>query len=82
MGGRIMVSDGIKAARIQAQCSPLIGNTWAPSAFPVTNVVSAIKNAAGLLNSDQASQKQAIGRHAGPVKSRGLNSRHVPRHAA
>jgi hypothetical protein len=28
-----MVSDGIKAARIQAQYSPLINNTWPGMAF-------------------------------------------------
>ena len=39
-----MVSDGIKAARIQARYSPLIGLTWEPVSFPVS-IGSAIKSA-------------------------------------
>lgn len=44
-----MVSDGIKAARIQAQYSPLISSTWPGMAFQA-NVMSAVRCARGLLN--------------------------------
>jgi hypothetical protein len=44
-----MVSDGIKAARIQARYSPLIGLTWEPVSFPAS-IGSAIKNATTRLN--------------------------------
>ena len=39
-----MVSDGIKAARIQAQYSPLINSTWPGLAFQAS-VLSAVRNA-------------------------------------
>jgi hypothetical protein len=44
-----MVSDGIKAARIQAQYSPLINNTWPGMAFQA-NVMSAVRHATGWLS--------------------------------
>ena len=44
-----MVSDGIKAARIQAQYSPLINSTWPGPAFQA-NVLSAVRHATGWLN--------------------------------
>ena len=39
-----MVSDGIKAARIQAQYSPLINSTWPGMAFQA-NMRSAVRHA-------------------------------------
>jgi hypothetical protein len=59
-----MVSDGIKAARIQARYSPLIGLTWEPLSFPV-NIGSAIKNATARLKP----QRRPAGRHAAPGRS-------------
>ena len=56
-----MVSDGIKAARIQARYSPLIGLTWEPVSFPV-NIGSAIKNVTTRLKP----QRRPAGRHAAP----------------
>jgi hypothetical protein len=65
-----MVSDGIKAARIQARCSPLIGLTWEPVSLPV-NIGSAIKNATNWLKP----QRRPAGRHAAP--SRPMIGRHA-----
>lgn len=62
-----MVSDGIKAARIQARYSPLIGLSWEPVSFPV-NVKSAIKNATTRLNPLGGGRRPA-GRHAAPGRS-------------
>jgi hypothetical protein len=61
-----MVSDGIKAARIQARYSPLIGLTWEPVSFPV-HVTSAIKNAKTRLSSPWGGRP--VGRHAAPGRS-------------
>ncbi len=72
-----MVSDGIKAARIQARYSPLIGLTWEPVSFPV-NIGSVVKNATTRLRPHRrpAGRHAAPGRHATPGRS-------VPgRHAA
>ena len=59
-----MVSDGIKAARIQARYSPLIGLTWEPVSFPV-NIGSAIKSATTRLKP----HRRPAGRHAAPGRS-------------
>jgi hypothetical protein len=59
-----MVSDGIKAARIQARYSPLIGLTWEPVSFPV-NIGSAIKSATTRLKL----HRRPAGRHAAPGRS-------------
>ena len=53
-----MVSDGIKAARIQARYSPLIGLTWEPVSFPVT-IAAAVKNATTRLNPRRARRRPA-----------------------
>lgn len=71
-----MVSDGIKAAQIQAQYSPLINSTWAASSAPTANVLAAIKHAAARLNPHWRSHRPA-GRHAAPGRS--FSSRHAPR---
>lgn len=62
-----MVSDGIKAARIQARYSPLIGLTWEPVSFPV-NIAVAIKNVTTRLNPARRGRRPA-GRHAAPGRS-------------
>ena len=59
-----MVGDGIKAARIQARYSPLIGLTWEPVSFPV-NIGSAIKSATTRLKPN----RRSAGRHAAPGRS-------------
>ena len=59
-----MVGDGIKAARIHAQNSPLIGSTWPGIAFQA-NVQSAVRHAAGWLNPPRARHRPP-GRHAAP----------------
>ena len=48
-----MVSDGIKAARIQARYSPLISGTWPGPAFQA-NALSAVRRAAGRVNPHRA----------------------------
>jgi hypothetical protein len=70
-----MVSDGIKAARIQARYSPLIGLTWQAAGFPV-NVRSAIKHVAARLNPHRGGRRPA-GRHAAPGRS--VLGRHAAR---
>lgn len=55
-----MVSDGIKAARIQAQYSPLISSTWPGMAFQA-NVMSAVRHARGLLNPHRGGRGPAAG---------------------
>jgi hypothetical protein len=62
-----MVGDGIKAARIQARHSPLIGLTWEPVGFP-GNIGSAIKSATVRLNPHRFVGKPT-GRHAAPGRS-------------
>jgi hypothetical protein len=62
-----MVSDGIKAARIQAPRSPLIASTWPGSAFQ-TNVAAVVRHAATRLNLHRAVRRPA-GRHAAPGRS-------------
>jgi len=62
-----MVSDGIKAARIQAQYSPLLNSTWPGLAFQ-TNVLSAVRHATGWLNLHRGGRRPA-GRHAAPGRS-------------
>lgn len=74
-----MVSDGIKAAQIQAGSSPLI-SSWGSAASQAVTFKVVLKNASGLINSRHQDRK--AGRHAGPVKSRSSLNRHVPRHAA
>jgi len=61
-----MVGDGIKAARIQAQYSPLISSTWPGTAFPAA-VLSAVRHATGRLNPNRA-RRRAVGRHAAPAR--------------
>jgi hypothetical protein len=76
-----MVSDGIKAAQIQAKNSAL-NSSWASGSTPAAAVVSVIRYAAVRLNSQSDGQRQPTGRHAGAVKSRSSVSHHVPKHAA
>lgn len=59
-----MVSDGVKAARVQARYSPLIGLTWEPASFPV-NIGSAIRSATTRLKP----HRRPAGRHAAPGRS-------------
>lgn len=61
-----MVSDGIKAARIQARYSPLINSTWPGTAFQAS-VLSAVRHAAGWLNPNRGGRRP-VGRHAGPPR--------------
>ena len=70
-----MVSDGIKAARIQAQYSPLINSTWSAGALQA-NILLAVKHAAGRLNPHWSVRRPA-GRHAAPGRS--LLARRAPR---
>ncbi len=63
-----MVSDGIKAAQIQAQYSPLINSTWAASSTRLARVRAAIKHAAARLNPPWRGHRPA-GRHAAPGRS-------------
>jgi hypothetical protein len=53
-----MVSDGIKAARIQAQYSPLINSTWPGVAFQA-NVISAVRHATGWLSPRRGARRPA-----------------------
>jgi len=76
-----MVSDGIKAAQIQAKNSAL-NSSWGNATSPAAAVVTAIRHAAGRRNSHSDGQRQPMGRHAGSVKSRSSVSNHVPKHAA
>jgi hypothetical protein len=71
----IMVSDGIKAARIQAQYSPIIDSTWPASAWQA-NMLFAVKHAAAWLNPHRSVRRPA-GRHAAP--GRPLLGRRPPR---
>jgi hypothetical protein len=71
-----MVSDGIKAAQIQAQYSPLISSTWAASASQPANVLSAVKHAVARLSPRWGGRRPA-GRHAAPGRT--FLSRHAPR---
>ena len=59
-----MVSDGIKAARIQVRYSPLIGLTWEPVSFPVS-IRPAIKSVTTRLKP----RRRPAGRHAAPGRS-------------
>jgi hypothetical protein len=59
-----MVGDGIKAARIQAQHSPLISGTWPGLAFQA-RVLSAVRQAKGRLNPHRPGRRPP-GRHAAP----------------
>jgi hypothetical protein len=70
-----MVSDGIKAARIQARYSPLISSTWPGMAFQAS-VLSTVRHAAGRLTPARAGRRPA-GRHAAP--RRPLSGRRAPR---
>jgi hypothetical protein len=80
MGRDIMVSDGIKAARIQARYSPLIGLTWEPVSFPV-HIATAIKNATTRLSPHRGSHRPA-GRHAAPGRHATPGRSFLGRHAA
>jgi hypothetical protein len=80
MGRDIMVSDGIKAARIQARYSPLIGLTWEPVSFPV-NIAAAVKNATTRLSPRRARRRPA-GRHAAPGRHAAHGRSSLGRHAA
>ena len=75
-----MVGDGIKAARIQARSSPLIGCTWKPVCFP-GNIRSAVKNRANRLNPFRGSRRPA-GRHATPGRRTAPGRSLIGRHAA
>ena len=75
-----MVSDGIKAARIQARYSPLIGLTWEPVSFPV-NIAAAIKNATARLNPHRGARRPAA-RHAAPGRRAAAGRSVLGRHAA
>ena len=70
-----MVSDGIKAARIQSQYSPLINGTWPGLAFQA-NVLYAVRHVTGWLN-PQRGARRPVGRHAGPPRP--LFGRRAPR---
>lgn len=70
-----MVSDGIKAAPIQAQYSSLINSTWPGSAIHL-NVLSAVRHAAARLHPQRGGRRPA-GRHAAPGRS--LLGRHATR---
>ncbi len=70
-----MVSDGIKAARIQARYSPIINSTWPAGAWQA-NILSAVKHAAARLNPHRSVRRPA-GRHAAP--GRPLLGRRPPR---
>jgi hypothetical protein len=59
-----MVSDGIKAAQIQARYSTL-NSSWGGGPFQRTNVLSAVKRAAARLNPHWGGYKRT-GRHAAP----------------
>ena len=69
-----MVSDGIKAARIQARYSPLISGTWPGPAFQA-NALSAVRRAAGRVNPHRAGRRP-VGRHVAP--GRPLFGRRAP----
>jgi hypothetical protein len=71
-----MVSDGIKAAQIQAQYSTL-NSSWATGPFQSINVVSAVKHAAARLNSHLGGGQRHAGRHAAPGRT--FLGRTVPR---
>jgi hypothetical protein len=60
-----MVSDGIKAAQIQAEYSTL-NSSWATGPFQSINVVSVIKHAAARLNPRLGGGQRHTGRHAAP----------------
>ena len=70
-----MVSDGVKAARIQAQYSPLINSTWPTSTFQA-NILFAVGHATAWLNPHRSVRRPA-GRHAAP--GRPLLGRRAPR---
>ena len=76
-----MVSDGIKAARIQARYSPLINSTWSPRAFQTTGVLSAIRRAAARLNPRTGGHRPA-GRHAAPGRQSAPGRTVTGRHAS
>jgi hypothetical protein len=59
-----MVSDGIKAARIQAEHSPIINSTW-PASARQASILFAVKHAAAWLNPHRSVRRPA-GRHAAP----------------
>ncbi len=70
-----MVSDGIKAARIQARYSPLINSIGSASARQA-NILFAVRHAAARLNPHWSVRRPA-GRHAAP--GRPLLGRRAPR---
>jgi hypothetical protein len=76
-----MVSDGIKAAQIQARHSPL-NSSWGSGSSPAAVFASAIRSATVLFSAQSDGQRQPMGRHAGSVKTRSSTSNHVPKHAA
>lgn len=76
-----MVSDGIRAAQIQARHSPL-NSSWGSGSSPAAVFASAIRSATVLFSSQSEGQKQPAGRHAGSVKTRSSANNHVPKHAA
>lgn len=69
-----MVSDGIEAARIQAQHSPLIASRWPATSFR-GNVGAVVRHATTRLNPLRSVRRPA-GRHAAPGRS--LFGRRVP----
>jgi hypothetical protein len=70
-----MVSDGVKAARIQAQYSPLINSTW-PTSTLQANILFAVRHATAWRNPHRSVRRPA-GRHAAP--GRPLLGRRAPR---
>jgi hypothetical protein len=62
-----MQSNGIKTARIQAQCSEL-NSSWAARPLPLTNDVSAVKHAVVWLSTRLRGQRRT-GRHAAPGRA-------------
>lgn len=81
IGRAHVVSNGIKAAQIQAKNSSL-NSSWGAGALPTQNVFSVIRNAVVRNNLNQQGRKQSTGRHAGPAKGNTSANRHVPKHAA
>ncbi len=70
-----MVSDGIKAARIQARYSTL-NSSWGAGSLRTANVLSVVKHTAARLKPHRGGRKHT-GRHAAP--GRRIFSRHAPR---
>ena len=74
-----MVSDGIKAARIEAQYSPLINSTSPGLAFQA-NVLSAVRHTTGWLNPHRGARRPGH-RRAGRRRASGRGAQGAPRQA-